>query len=225
MSIIKAKAMVINRKKPVPNISISAKGKPIQQVDRMVYLGYMATKDRICDKEIKRRIGIARTALESIAKILTSRNISIDLRSRIAKCYIWSTLLYGAETWTLTKVTSDKLEAFAMWLHRRMLRISWKEHKTNGEILHKMKTNRSLLNTIKKRKCQYFGHIIRGSGVQRLLMEGRINGRRGRGTPRTMWTDNIKEWTKISYNDCIRVAQDREGWRSMTADLLTTDGT
>ena len=56
-------------------------------------------------------------------------------------------------------------------------------------------------------------------------MEGRINGRRGRGRPRTMWTDNIKEWTKISYNDCIRVAQDRERWRSMAADLLTTDGT
>ena len=76
-----------------------------------------------------------------------------------------------------------------------------------------------------KRKCQYFGHIIRGDGIQRLLMEGRINGRRGRGRPRTMWTDNIKEWTKMSYNDCIRVAQDRERWRSMTADLLTTDGT
>ena len=58
-----------------------------------------------------------------------------------------------------------------------------------------------------------------------LLMEGRINGRRGRGRPRTMWTDNIKEWTTISYNDCIRVVQDRERWRSMTADLLTTHGT
>ena len=188
-------------------------------------LGYMATEDGKCDKEIKRRIGIARTAFESMAKILISRNISIELRSRIAKCYIWSTLLYGAETWTLTKVTSDKLEAFEMWLYRRMLRISWKEHKTNADVLHKMKTKRSLLNTIKKRKCQYFGHIIRGDGIQRLLMEGRINGRRGRGRPRTMWTDNIKEWTKMSYNDCIRVAQDRERWRSMTADLLTTDGT
>ena len=156
----------------MPNISISVEGKPIQQVDTMVYLGYMATEDGKCDKEIKRRIGIARTAFESMAKILTSGNISIELRSCIAKCYIWSTLLYGAETWTLTKVTSDKLEAFEMWLYRRMLRISWKEHKTNGEVLHKMKTKRSLLNTIKKRKCQYFGHIIRGNGVQRLLMEG-----------------------------------------------------
>ena len=106
------------------NFSISVERKPIQQVDRMVYLGYMATEDGKCDKEIKRRIGIARTAFETMAKILTSRNISIELRSRIAKCYIWSTLLYGAETWTLTKVTFDKLEAFEMWLYRRMLRIS-----------------------------------------------------------------------------------------------------
>ena len=145
MNIIKQKSMVISRKKPVPNICISVEGKPIQQVDRMVYLGYMATEDGKCDKEIKRRIGIARTAFESMAKILTSRNISIELRSRLAKCSIWSTLLYGAETWTLTKVTSDKLEAFEMWLYRRM-----KEHKTNEEVLHKMKTKRSLLNTIKK---------------------------------------------------------------------------
>ena len=98
MNIITTKSMVIIRKKPVPNISISAEGKPIQQVDRMMYLGYMATEDGKCDKEIKRRIRIERTAFESMAKILTSRNIIIELRPRIAKCYIWSTLLYGAET-------------------------------------------------------------------------------------------------------------------------------
>ena len=179
-----------------------------------MYLSYMAREDGKCDREIKRRIGIARTAFESMAKYLTSRNISIKSRSRIAKCYIGSTLVYGAETWTLTKVTSNILEAFEMWLYRKMLRISWKELKTNGEVLQKMKT-KILLNNIKhKKKCQYFGHIIRGNGAQRLLMEGGINGRRGWGRQRTMWTDNIKEWTKISYNDCIRVAQDRERWRS-----------
>ena len=100
MNIIKTKSMVISRKKQVTNISIIVKGKPVQQVDRMAYLGYTATEDGKCDKEIKRRIGIARTVFESMTKILTSRNISIELRSRIAKCCIWSTLLCGAETWT-----------------------------------------------------------------------------------------------------------------------------
>ena len=45
MNIIKTKSMVISRKKSAPKISISVEGKPIQQVDRMVYLGYMATED------------------------------------------------------------------------------------------------------------------------------------------------------------------------------------
>ena len=100
-----------------------------------------------------------------------------------------------------TKVTFDKLEAFEMWLYRRMLRKSWKEHKTNADVLHKMKTKRSLLNTIKQRKCQYFGYIIRGNGVQRLLMEGRINCRRGWGRPRAMWTDNIPRRTSVRHQN------------------------
>ena len=76
MNIIKTKSMMISRKMPVPNISINVEGKPIPQADRMVYLGYMATEDGKCDKEIKRRIEIARTAFESITKILISRKVS-----------------------------------------------------------------------------------------------------------------------------------------------------
>ena len=68
MNTTKTKSMVISRKKPVRNISISVEGKPIQQVDRMVYLGYMATEDGKCDKEIKGRIGIARTEFESMQR-------------------------------------------------------------------------------------------------------------------------------------------------------------
>ena len=49
-----------------------------------------------------------------------------------------------------------------MWLYRRMLGISWKGHKTNEEVLNKMKTKKSLLNTIKKRKCQYCNDVVQG---------------------------------------------------------------
>ena len=87
-----------------------------------------------------------------------------------------------------------------------------------------MKTKRSLLNTIKKEMSIFWTYNKRRWGTT--IADGRQdNGKRGWVRPRTVWTDNIKEWTKISYNDCIRVAQDRERWRSMTADLLTTDGT
>ena len=181
-------------------------------------------EDARSEKEI-RRIEIARSSFENMSKTLTSRSIDIELRLRLAKCYVWSTLLYGSETWTMTKSLTKKIGAFEMWIFRRMLKISYMEHKSNDAVLKRMKTEKQLINTIKQRKCSYFGHLIRRDGLQRLLLEGRINGKRGRGRPRTMWMDNIKEWTKLNYNKSIRMAQDREKWRSMVANLLKADGT
>ena len=55
----------------------------------------------------------------------------------------------------------SKLEAFEVCAYRRMLRVSWTKHKTNEEVLKMATTISSLSPTIKKRKCQYFGHVIR----------------------------------------------------------------
>jgi hypothetical protein len=45
-------------------------------------------------------------------------------------CYIYSTFLYGAETWTLDKKAEKKKEALEMLLYRRMGKIVWSEKKT-----------------------------------------------------------------------------------------------
>ena len=37
---------------------------------------------------------------------------------RLTKCYVWSTLLYGAETWTITKTLTKRIDAFEMWTYR-----------------------------------------------------------------------------------------------------------
>ena len=53
-----------------------------------------------------------------------------------------------------------------MWLYRRMLRISWKKtKKTNGEVLHKVTTKRSLLNTMKKEMSIYWTYNKRKWGT------------------------------------------------------------
>lgn len=46
-------------------------------------------------------------------------------------------------------------EAFEMWTYRRMLRISWKKHKSIEEVIQLANT------TIKKGKLKYFDHIVR----------------------------------------------------------------
>ena len=84
-----------------------------------------------------------------MSKVLTSRIMNIQTRKRTSQCYIWSTLHCGSGTWTLKKATQNKLEAFEMWIYRRMMRISWTEHKSN-EVLEMTISKRSPLTTIKK---------------------------------------------------------------------------
>jgi len=68
-----------------------------------------------------------------------------------------------------------------------MFRVSSGRNKINEEVLKKANTTSSLLPTIKKRKCQYFGHVIRARSIQKLLLEDKIEGKRGQGRPRATW--------------------------------------
>jgi hypothetical protein len=69
------------------------------------------------------------------------------------KCYIWNVVLYGDETWTHGKVDQKHLESFEMWCWRRMEKISWTDRVRNEEVLHRVKEERNILTTIKRRKA------------------------------------------------------------------------
>ena len=73
--------------------------------------------DGRCDEAITKTIGIARSAFHGLGKTLTSRNISKTTKLRLVKCYVWSTLLYGCETWTLSQQIMKKLQAFEMCIY------------------------------------------------------------------------------------------------------------
>ena len=102
----------------------------------------------------------------------------------MVKALIWSVTLYGAETWTMRKEDVNRIEAFEMWIRRRMERISWTEHRTNEEVLKKVEEKRSLMDIIRTRQKNWIGHILRGNSLEREIMEGRMEGKRGRGRPR-----------------------------------------
>ena len=68
-------------------------------------------------------------------KKLFSGKMNPELKKRIMKCLVWSVALYAAETWTLTQTDRRRLEAFEMWIWRRMENISWLDKVTNEEVL------------------------------------------------------------------------------------------
>jgi hypothetical protein len=74
------------------------------------YLESLITSNR-CDKENKRRIGIAISAFSSMSNVLTSKKISMEVKLRVLKCYVWSTMMNASEAWTISIAMKLKLEA------------------------------------------------------------------------------------------------------------------
>ena len=95
--------------------NITMYGTSLEQVNSLIYLGIMFTSDGRCVQDVRRRIGIAKSVFTSLEKVLKSRDIKLQLRIRVLKCYVWSTLLYGSAIWTLTSDLMKQLEATEMW--------------------------------------------------------------------------------------------------------------
>ena len=145
----------------------------LEQVKKFKYLGQWITEDGRCEYGIKNQIEIARSTLIKMRDVLTSRKLHLEISKRLVRCYVLSTFLYASESWTLDRQIKDKINAFEMWIFRRMFRISHLDRKTNLEVLEMVKAKQTLLRTIQERKLQYFGHLIRQKGKQNLLMEGK----------------------------------------------------
>ncbi len=199
----KTKVMAVSKNSDLVVTNISVNGNILQQVDSFVYLGHLLTKDGRCDAEIKRRIEMARSTFTCMKDVLINRKLGMKTRMRIAQCYVWSTLLYGAETWTRSKTIRNRLQAFETWILRRMMRISWTRKMSNVKVYKLAGTKPLLLCTIAKRQLKYFGHIVRQNSLQQAILTGKIMGRRDRGRQRRKWTDGIKEWTWLAVDDNV----------------------
>ena len=195
-------------------------GKYVEQVKSFQYLGALVTEDGRCEKEILRRIGIAKSKFNDMHKLLTTHDLSLKTKLRLTKCYIWSVLLYGSETWSLTKGMEKRIEAFKMWAYRKIAKISWKQKINNQKVLKKLNLKKTeLLTTVKQRKLKYYGHIRRHPSIQKSIVEGKIEGKRGRGRKRTNWLDSIASTIGKPINKCAKMAENRDLWRSVTVNV------
>ena len=127
-------------------------------------------------------------------------------RRRLCLCHL---KIYSKDQ---SVATEAKLEAFEMWLYRRMLRVSWTQRVTNEEILRRMGKAKEVLATVKRRKLQYLGHIMRHEERYQLpicILQGKILGARGRGRRRISWLRNLREWFNQSTPGLFRAAVNR----------------
>jgi hypothetical protein len=208
INIKKTKVMRVSRNVGA-KVSIIVNGKQIEQVESFKYLGSTMTEDGRCEKEVRIRIAMAKEAFNKRKELLT-KNFKKGIKKKLVKTLVWSTLLYGSETWTLRKEEIRKLEAVEMWMWRRLEKISWTEKLTNEEVLKRVGEERQLVQLLRNRQKKWIGHVLRGDGLMKEVMEGRMEGKRGRGRPRAGMLDNLIE---DSYVEMKRRAENREEWR------------
>jgi hypothetical protein len=93
-----------------------------------------------------------------------------------------------------------------------MEKIRWTDRVNNEAVLHKVKEERNILHTIRRRKANWIGHILRRNCLLRLIIEGKIRGTRRRGSRRKQLLDDLKEARR--YWELEEEAQDCTVWRT-----------
>jgi hypothetical protein len=128
------------------------------------------------DVHVKLDPGLPRETQHSTGRRLFTNKLDLNLWKKLVKCYIWSLELYDAETWSVQMVDQKYKEGSEMLCWRRMEKISWTDHVRNEEVLHRVKEERNILHTIKRRKANWIGHILRRNCLLKHVTKGKTEG-------------------------------------------------
>jgi hypothetical protein len=215
LNIQKTKIMVLDNNRP-ENDPFIIDGERIEEVDSFVYLGSLINNKGSTTQELRRRLAIGREAVQKLATIWKSRGVTITMKVRVLQAIVFPAALYGCEAWALTPTDQRRLDAFEMWCYRRLLRISWMERCTNERVLERIGSDLVLRKAMTKRKLLLFGHLMRRSGsLEKVLIQGKVEGKRRRGRPATPWFQTIRDTTGVGLAAAAQLAANRQGWRGI----------
>jgi hypothetical protein len=152
------------------------------------------------------------------------------VKIKIYKTIILPVVLYGCETWSLTKREKHRLRVFENRMLRRIFgpkrdEVTGGWRKVHSEEPHGLYSSPSIIRVIKERRMRWAGHVARMVDVRGAynILVGRPEGRRPLGRPRRRWEDNIKmDLREIVFGDVdwINLVQDRDRWRALVNTIM-----
>ena len=138
------------------NTEIKVNGQKLETVTGFKYLGSVIT-DEGSKPELLSRIAQPTAALTRLKPVWIDKSISLSSKIRLMRSLVTAIFLYACESWTLTAELQRRIQVMEMGCYCKILRISYKDHVTNGEVHSKIhqaiRPHKDLLIIIKRPNC------------------------------------------------------------------------
>ena len=165
----KANKLVADKKRAAiiatrPNVVLN--DQKIGNVAEFQYLGALVTGYGNDAEEVKARIHKAQAVFNGHAGIWADKNLPLELKTRLFKVRVLSTLLYGGESWNITKRILQNLRGFSGKCYIKMANTSFSPHRrvrndTMGEKLRAAIKAIDVTRMLEKRRWTWLGHVLR----------------------------------------------------------------
>lgn len=194
------------------DVGFTAYGEPLERVEVFKYLGRLLSMDDTDTQAIRANLAKARKAWKMFHRLLRGQNMSPRVCGMFFKAVIQAVLLYGSESWVLTRSALRCLEGFVYQAACRMARQHRKrKDQRTGEYIYPAREDvyeEVGLYTVEEyinRRRQTVASYIRDRPIFDLCMEGE----RQRGTrPRKWWWDQEVDVDLESEEDSSSVVSE-----------------
>ena len=139
-------------------------------------------------------------------------NLNRKLKIRILQATVVAVMLYGCESWSLSKKLKKELDGSYTRMLRKALNVSWKQKVPNTELYGDLP---KISDVVRERRLRLAGHCMRHKNEvsSNLVIWRPSRGSRNRGRPTNTFVDTIMRDTGLVAAELRGCMTDRDKWR------------